>query len=175
MSTYAFPLSFQGAEVLPTCPHLPLLHEAPCAPSPTPGASQLHGLAHRSLGDGRGRPWEVRQRKPGLNREEHWSSGTCQGPRSLVPCTAAAQLWCSSPSPTRGPKWTAVTLLCAPPTHRPSSPSSSSHTPASPSAVPQARLPPADTADSGHPLTLHPLLGQTRIRFLTYWVPLLPS
>lgn len=115
MSTYAFPLSFQGAEVLPTCPHLPLLHEAPCAPSPTPGASQLHGLAHRSLGDGRGRPWEVRQRKPGLNREEHWSSGTCQGPRSLVPCTAAAQLWCSSPSPTRGPKWTAVTLLCAPP------------------------------------------------------------
>lgn len=34
-----------------------------------------------------------------------------------------------------------------------------------------AHLPPAYTVNSGHPLTLAPLLGQTRIQFLTYWVP----
>lgn len=160
MSTFAFPLSFHGAEVLPTSPHLPLPARSTvllavgsqprcrgwAATYPCP--SGFAGWLGRALGSQAG--------EAGPRREELWSSGTCQGPRSLVPCTAAAELWCPSH---QGPELVSSDPPLCPSTHRPCSPGSSSPPPCvtlcssagqSPSCIRQL-TPPSRSAPSARP------------------------
>lgn len=144
MSTSTFPLPFPPCGGPHTSAHLPL-------PAQSNVLLATHSQ-HRSRGGlatglpfgvqrgGSGRPSEVRQREPGsgneeasregnkeASKEERWSLGTRQCPRSPVPCTTAAQHRCPSATPARCPNPTALTLLCT---------SSPCHPPASASEAP---------------------------------------